>query len=769
MLNNSQKVSSIRSMKLELLFKNLFISTVATFFVALTLVWFILPHTDALMVWIWFAALIGINGYRLMGYYFFKKLADEKNNIEQGYKHFKAGAYGAALVWGSAMWLFYPQHYPEYQVLLVLAVAGVASAALGVLSYDSKLIVHYQAIIFLFIETRLLWNHAPFSLELAVFSLLYFVFLMRNGFVIGKNYEELIDLRYDNEKNNAALLSISEEIAQIGYWQWDTNSNEIHLSENLVKMCGVDNNRYELDYCMQWLHSDDRSRVKMAIDSVIKTGEVATVEYRLKPSHRCDWIIMNQIIKRIKDSQGNYSLLGTVQDISIIKSAEQKIFDMAYFDELTGLANRSHFRQSLDEQINYAQRSHNKLAVLFIDLDGFKEINDTQGHERGDEYLKIIAKRLKAVLREGDFIARLGGDEFCIIVNDIKEDIDATKLAQRCLNLSRESIVLDHQKINPKMSIGIAIFPDDGRSVSTLLKAADTAMYSAKQAGKQKYTYYNADMTSRAIERQQLENDLKQALLNSEFELWYQPKISLDSYKISGVEALLRWNHPEKGLVMPDQFIAVLERMGLINKIGEWVIKNACHQQQQWKQQGLHINVAINIASGHFASEQFPQSIIQSMQQYELVAGDLEIEITESQTRNIEQHLRVSQQLRNKGIKIAIDDFGTGYSSLSVIKNLQIDTLKVDREFIRELPEEPSSALMVSTIVNMSMALGYAVVAEGVETREQVEFLQQIGCQVVQGYYFSRPVVAEDIPALVKKSFKPIQEMQKNSDLMPEL
>lgn len=755
MLSNLEKVSSIRFMKLKLLYKNLFISTIATFFVALTLVLFILPRTDALMVWIWFAALVGLNSYRLSGLFFFNKQSGKNTSTEHWYKHFKFGAYAAAVLWGAPMWLFYPYNYPEYQVLLVLALAGVAGAALGVLSYDSKLVVRYQGIILVFIESRLLWNGDSFSLEMAVFSFLYFVFLMKSGVVIGRNYEELINLRYDNEKNNTALLSISEEIAQIGYWQWDMSSNGIQLSENLARMCAVDNTRYDKEFCMQWLHEDDRNRVNMAIESVIETGQVATVEYRMKPSGKQDWMIMNQIIKRIEDSHGNYSLLGTVQDISIIKSAEQKIFDMAFFDELTGLANRSHFHQSLNEQINYAQRNNNKLAVLFIDLDGFKEINDTQGHEQGDEYLKLISARLKGLLRETDFIARLGGDEFCIILNDINEGIDTIRLAERCLDLSQESIVLDFQKINPKMSIGIAVFPEDGTTAGSLLKAADTAMYSAKRAGKHKYAFYNSEMTSRAIARQKLENELKQALLNNEFELWYQPKIALNNYKISGVEALLRWRHPEKGLVMPDQFITVLETMGLINQIGEWVMDNACQQQQSWKQQGIAINMAINIAPGHFSSEGFSQKIVQQMQQYGLNSGDLEIEITESQTRNTEQHLTISQQLREKGIRIAIDDFGTGYSSLSVLKKLAVDTLKVDREFIRELPDEPSSALMVSTIVNMSMALGYEVVAEGVETPEQVEFLQQLGCPVVQGYYFSRPVPAKTIPELVRKNFEP--------------
>jgi diguanylate cyclase (GGDEF)-like protein len=577
---------------------------------------------------------------------------------------------------------------------------------------------------------------------------------MKGGYEIGKNYEELIRLRYDAEKHNMALLSTTEEIARIGYWQWDMESSFIELSTNLVRMCHAENNKTTIENCLKYVHRDDMRRVKLAIDSVIETGVDSTVEYRIRASEDDDnWIIMNQIIKRIENTQGVQSLLGTVQDISIIKSAEKKIFDMAYFDELTGLANRSHFHQQLGEQIKYAKRKNQKLAVMYIDLDGFKEVNDSLGHDMGDEYLKVIAGKLKKILRDADFIARLGGDEFCIIQSEIKEGLDASITADRCLALSQDIINLDTQKINPKMSIGIAIFPDDGNQSNTLLKAADTAMYSAKHNGKNAYAFYDPQMTSKSLVRMRLEADLQKAILNDEFELWYQPKISLETGKMTGVEALIRWQHPERGLIAPDQFIATAERIGIINKIGEWVLQTACKQQQKWKQQGIELNMAINISSSHFSSHAFPATIEQAVNHFNLAPGDLEIEITESQTRNPEEHIWVCHKLRAKGVKIAIDDFGTGYSSLSVLKQLEIDTLKIDREFIRELPNESSAALMVSTIVNMSLSLGYNIVAEGVENYDQAKFLSDLGCPLVQGYYFSKPVPVAQITELINISF----------------
>lgn len=740
-------------MQTDLLFKGLSFSTAGSLVVAMAIVFIIGPVTDQTNAWIWLTFLTVISIYRWLTHYFYSGLITDSKVSNNWNLLFKAGAYAAALTWGSAMWLLYPVNHPEYQVLMILALSGVAGGALAVLSYDSRVIIYYQGILLAFIESRLLWEFNAFSIELSILSFFYFTFLMKGGYEIGKNYEELVKLRHDSEKHNLTLLSTTEEIARIGYWQWDMESPFIKLSTNLARMCDTDLDTVTMQTCLEKVHEDDRHRVKTAIESVIENSNDTVVEYRIRASEDDDWVIMNQIIKRIQDSQGTTSILGTVQDISIIKSAEKRIFDMAYFDELTGLANRTHFHQQLEEQIKIAKRKNKKLAILYIDLDGFKEINDTLGHDRGDEYLKAVTGKLKKTLRDIDFIARLGGDEFCIIQSDIKEGIDASIIADRCLALSQGTIKLDTQQIHPKMSIGIAVFPDDGGQTSILLRAADTAMYSAKHNGKNAYAFYNSQMTADSVSRLQLETDLQKALLNDEFKLWYQPKISLSTGAMTGVEALIRWQHPERGLVTPDHFIAAAERIGLINKIGEWVLVTACKQQQAWKKQNIKLDVAINISSGHFSSIGFPEKVEQEIKRFKLDPGDLEIEITESQTRNPEEHISICHQLQEKGIRIAIDDFGTGYSSLSVLKQLKINTLKVDREFIRDLPHEPSAALMVSTIVNMSLALGYSVVAEGVENHEQAMFLRELGCPLVQGYYFSKPVPVEKISEMVDTCF----------------
>ena len=316
--------------------------------------------------------------------------------------------------------------------------------------------------------------------------------------------------------------------------------------------------------------------------------------------------------------------------------------------------------------------------------------------------------------------------------------------------LKDRMITVEDRVVSPRMSVGIALYPQDGEDVDSLLKAADAAMYSAKRKGKQRFEFYDEKMTEDAATRLELDSDLKKALENKEFKLLYQPKMSLHSGRMMGVEALIRWNHPRRGVVPPDEFISAAERNGLINEIGEWVLIEACKRQKSWIDQGYDLEMAVNISSSHFSSEKFVEYIRKMKQSDDLPAGALEVEITESLTRDPLRHIEISQQLREMGIKVAIDDFGTGYSSLSVLRELKADTLKIDRAFIQHLPDDQTSALLVRAITTMAIGLGYDVVAEGVETEEQANFLREMGNPYVQGYLYSRPVEAEQIPELIE-------------------
>jgi len=336
-----------------------------------------------------------------------------------------------------------------------------------------------------------------------------------------------LELRRDSEQHNLTLLSTTEQVAHIGYWQWDMESSQIELSENLRLMGNFDDLSIDIDILMQKVHADDQYRLQTEIENASQTGQETSVEFRMCAQEDGKWIIMNQVTKLIDQYSDKPTLLGTVQDISSIKSAEQKIFDMAYYDELTGLANRGHFQEHLLKQIKHATRTGKKLAVLYLDLDGFKELNDTLGHEKGDYFLKEFSKMLKQQVRTDDFVSRLGGDEFCLVLSDFVDGSMATISAERCLALSNQPIQIDHQQFKPYMSIGISIYPSDGNDVDTLLRAADTAMYHSKRNGKRCFSFYNEQMTKDAISRLEMEADLKQALDNQEFYLLYQPKVSM--------------------------------------------------------------------------------------------------------------------------------------------------------------------------------------------------------------------------------------------------
>lgn len=460
-------------------------------------------------------------------------------------------------------------------------------------------------------------------------------------------------------------------------------------------------------------------------------------------------------IVSLKDREGKVvRYAGLFIDLTNIKTAEEKIKQMAYFDGLTGLASRAYFLQYLETALKTHERRNYKLALLFIDLDKFKLVNDAHGHSVGDNYLKIISDRLRNTLRESDFAARLGGDEFCIIVENINKDDSAGKIACNCLNAIRKPIEIGDQVFHPKASVGIAYFPDDALSGSALLKSADHAMYAAKARGNQ-YSYFDSEMAKSIDLRLGLEHDLQFAIDNGELFLEYQPKVNIRNGQIEGVEALIRWMHPNQGLIAPNVFIGIAERLGIIDKVGLWVVDQSCKQLIDWKNQGIEcLTIAVNISSSHFESEHFLEDIEQILLQNEVAPDFIEIEITESMARNVDSHTRTCEELYSRGYKIAIDDFGTGYSSLNILKSLRVNTLKIDKTFIDDLPSDRrTAATLLGGILALAHGLNFNTVVEGVETRDQLVILYGLGCKLVQGFFFSRPVAPEVIPGFVKKGF----------------
>jgi diguanylate cyclase (GGDEF)-like protein len=554
-------------------------------------------------------------------------------------------------------------------------------------------------------------------------------------------------------QENQERLSCAQRIAGLGYWRWDADKDQLVISENLAAMLGIDPQQLVLtleDY-LSWTHPKDREYLRNTIITTIDGAPLRPIDYRM--------LIDGQPAITVHQELGmapyaKNVVLGTVQDITQQRATERRIRQLAYSDELTGLASRAYFYKHIEDVIRAAQRREERFALLYLDLDGFKDINDSLGHDTGDELLKIVAQRLQSILRETDFIARLSGDEFCILVDNVSGQYDAAEVANRSLLEINRPIRLLARDLRPRCSIGIAHYPDDGDDLQSLLKAADSAMYAAKKEGKHRYAFYQQRHTIEADQRLQMEQDLRLAVDNDEMELHYQPQVDLSSGRMMGVEALVRWQHPAKGLIPPSQFIEVAERIGMIKPLGDWVLKTACNQAAKWRMLGLpEFRIAVNISPLHFNDPVLFTTVEDVLQQTGLSPGNLELEITENVVQTTGNDFSIFKRLRELGIRISIDDFGTGYSSLSSLKSLPIDCLKIDRLFISDILKDKKSSILLGSIIDVAHALGHVVVAEGVEQEEQLKVLRNIDCDMVQGFLFSRPVLPEAIPALAKTAF----------------
>ncbi len=449
----------------------------------------------------------------------------------------------------------------------------------------------------------------------------------------------------------------------------------------------------------------------------------------------------------LKDLVAAARLAGIVMERD---QAQKRIRTLAYNDELTGLASRAAFKHHAKEITKTYSRHERRFGLLYIDLDDFKRINDNLGHDAGDLLLQIVAQRLVSSCREMDFIARLGGDEFCILIEEVEEDY-AANVAKRCLAAVAQPIEIYSRKITPACSIGIAYFPDDGRDLSTLLKAADVSLYSAKENGKNHYAFYRAELTHKAEYRFQIEQNLREAIEKQELSLVYQPQINIVTGEIFGIEALSRWFHPQLGQVPPSDFIAVAERIGMSKTLTEWVLRTACNQLVAWKKEGFQgLRMAVNVSPSLFLDKEFVLLVKSIINEVGIAPAELELEVTEGIVQTDPRNLAVFQQLKNLGVSLSIDDFGSGYSSFASLKHLMADYLKIDKYFIDDMLSDDKTLTLVGSMVKMGLKLGYGIIAEGVETHAQLDMLKSLGCKIVQGYLMSKPISAENISELLR-------------------
>jgi diguanylate cyclase (GGDEF)-like protein/PAS domain S-box-containing protein len=420
---------------------------------------------------------------------------------------------------------------------------------------------------------------------------------------------------------------------------------------------------------------------------------------------------------------------------------QKRIRDLAYTDTLTGIASRTRFYQYIEDLIKASRRHNRKFGLLYIDLDNFKYVNDSLGHDTGDQLLKVIGVRLTQACRESDFVARLSGDEFSIVVEETEGAYTLSKVAERYFDIISQPLELSGRTHTPNCSIGIAHYPDDGHTLENLVKAADTALYSAKELGKNRYAFYKPELTEKAEYRFRFEQLLREAITNQQLTLEYQPQVEVHTGKITGVEALCRWHHPSLGQVPPLEFIEAAERIGMIKHLTEWVLITACSQAMAWKSAGIPpIRMAVNISPSHFLDPEIVDLVTDVVNQTQMDPRFLQLEVTEDIAQTDIKNLSVFEKLKEIGVQIAIDDFGTGYSSLASLKHLDVDCMKIDQVFIKDMLTDMGTKFLVSSMVGIGQNLGHSTIAEGVETEEQLILLQKLGCETAQGYFLCRPM-----------------------------
>ncbi|MDC0765200.1 EAL domain-containing protein [Brevibacillus sp. AG] len=510
----------------------------------------------------------------------------------------------------------------------------------------------------------------------------------------------------------------------------------------------------EIHNLFEWIVEDDRDIFAYAIQHAFSTRKEYMVECRIN-TQRNDVIWTESKINPIADEEGNVTkLLLVTRDVTDRKQSEETIHHLAYHDALTDLPNRRMYVQQLSKEMMQAKRFQSNLAVLFLDMDRFKDVNDSFGHDVGDMLLIEASKRLQACLKPGDVVARLGGDEFTIMQNHLQDRSEASALAEQIMNQLQRPFELEGHVFNVSCSIGIALYPQDGDNPEDLLKRADTALYTVKSRGKNGYDFFDPTMEAKSLERILMENEMRKAIEQEQFQIYYQPKIDIMTSAMTGMEALVRWVHPELGIIPPNRFIPIAEETGMILALGEWILKQACKQNKFWHDQGYTLKVSVNLSARQIYQKDLVEMIKDILRETNLSPDWLELEITESIFVKMEEATAVLQQIRDIGIQISIDDFGTGYSSFSYIKSLPVDTIKIDASFIRDIHHNQESQAIVKAIVTIAQSLNMNVIAEGIELHDQVAALKENGCDHGQGYLFSKPLPTDAFDQFLRQELQ---------------
>jgi diguanylate cyclase (GGDEF)-like protein/PAS domain S-box-containing protein len=588
------------------------------------------------------------------------------------------------------------------------------------------------------------------------------LYLLALWFVI-ENYEKFKESQRANEDEQEILRLTEERLRNAlegsgdAVWDWKPQTGEFHYTKRFAEMLGYAENELgdRSERIFKIIHSDDERRVRSELHTYLKqhAGHYVSEMRLVCKDGSWKWILCRGTVTQRDDAGLPTLMVGTFSDITLLKQHEKQLEHIAHYDALTGIPNRVLLADRLQQALAHTKREGSILAVCYLDLDGFKFVNDTMGHEAGDRVLIEVTKRIKETIRGDDTVARLGGDEFAVLLLGLNAAEECSASLNRLLEEISQPIEIKGKLFEVSASIGVALFPTDDQDADTLLRHADQAMYSAKQSGKNRYYLYDAENDQRARSHHEFLRRLTQALANNEFELYYQPKVNMRSLQLVGAEALIRWNHPERGLLSPAEFLLAVEGTTLEIELGDWVVATAFEQLDAWHQAGLSMELSINISARHLQASDFAWKLKRKMLRHpNLPKGSLQVEVLE--TAALEDIPRVSdtiERCRKIGVSFALDDFGTGYSSLSYLGRLPVDTLKIDQSFIRDMLEDKGDRAIVQGVIALAKAFDRKIVAEGVETQELFRALVDMGCECGQGYGIARPMPASALPGWLEK------------------
>jgi len=542
------------------------------------------------------------------------------------------------------------------------------------------------------------------------------------------------------------------KVAMLGYWDWDLKTDEFTIPVGVLDMLGIDrNHRLKLEELINYVPDEDRGRVLYAFNDARERGTRFIIEHRMQGiDNKERYVYQQSEVIMGEDDKPRY-VLGTIQDITALKRAEDMILHQAYHDLLTDLPNQTLFKERLTHAIKVAEHSGHQVAVVAIDIDRFQLINESLGNDIGNELLVVFAGFLRGVVHEGDTVARIGGNEFSILLESPASTEEITDILNKLNQLLRENTFdLAGQKVMVSLSMGVALYPNDDIDANNLIQCANAAMRKAKALGGSQEHFYTHDMNRRVDDRLRMENDLREALENGDLELFYQPQVEVATRKIIATEALVRWRHKEHGLVSPIRFIPLAEETGLIQSLGQYVMEHAIRQTKQWNQQGHNLSVGINLSVRQFMQADLVEQIKKLIDKYQIDPANIDLEITETIVmQDAGNSINKMHHLKELGVKLSMDDFGTGYSSLSYLHQFPLDILKIDRSFVKDIVGNKGDGAIAKAVIAMAHSMNLKVVAEGVETEEQFEFLKAHDCEVIQGYLISRPIPAQELELLL--------------------